>query len=246
MTPTCASTDRRAHDGDFRNVSKQVLASFTPTWLMLAAWAILLRAAAFFLWPNIGKPEWGRNCSEHLDPRCFVLFWCQVTRAKGNGPLLAPSLVVFWAMDSPVRKHGDIAVAETTSVQSRQGRLNSPRRGHNNHAWPLQTAMFTSLFLHIATSLSRFVSAATISRMRKSFRPLPFHIFKQCCRRPPPALGTKMSAKAKQHNFEASGSANSSSVLLQSASRPIPPSSACRVPRWALALSQHHMTTSCW
>lgn len=157
-----------------------------------------LRAAAYFMWPNICRPEWELNCSRHLDLGCFVLV--PGHQAKGNGPLLAPDPVAFWAMDSPVRKHGDIAAAETASDQSRLGRrLNPPRRGHdNNNARPLRGALFTSLFFHIATSLGRFVSAATISSFRKPSRLLRFHLFKQCCGRPPRALGTIMSAKAKQ------------------------------------------------
>lgn len=164
---------------------------------MLPAWAVLLRAAASSMWPNICRPEWELNCSQHLDLGCFVLV--PGHQAKGNGPLLAPDLVAFWAMDSPVRKHGDIAAAETASVQTSQGRrLNPPRRGHDNNARPLRMALFTSLVFHTATSLGRFVSAATISSFRKPSRLLRFHLFKQCRGRPPRALGTIMSAKANQ------------------------------------------------
>lgn len=194
------------------------------------------------MWPNICRPEWELNCSQHLDLGCFV--WVPGHQAKGNGPLLAPDPVAFWAMDSPVRKHGDIAAAETASVQARQGRrLNPTRRGHDNNARPLRMALFTFLF-HIATSLGRLVSAATISSFRKPSRLLRFHLFKQMLRE---------AATGARHNHVGQGKTTLDRVDQPTAHQlsfgplhgpwPIPPSSACRMPRWVLALSLHHMTT---
>jgi len=97
--PICASTCRTAHDGHFRKLIKTSF-GFVHTNTarpILAAWAIVCRAAASFIWPNIGRLEWGRNFSEHLDLGCFVLFWCQVTRAKGT----ARSLLLIWSLFGP-------------------------------------------------------------------------------------------------------------------------------------------------
>lgn len=170
------------------------------------------------MWPNICRPEWELNCSQHLDLGCFVRV--PGHQAKGNGPLLAPDPVAFWAMDSPVRKHGDIAAAETASVQARQGRrLNPTRRGHDNNARPLRMALFTFLF-HIATSLGRLVSAATISSFRKPSRLLRFHLFKQMLREA--ATGrSAQSCRPRQNNSGPGGPANSSPALLRSASWPM-------------------------